>query len=382
MAALTFRPDTTDCYIALELSRNKWLVGALLPGKDKVATITVAGGDTDNLLAALSRIASTAAQGAKGSAVRLRVCFEAGYDGFWLARFLIDRGVDTTVLDASSFLVSRRGRRVKTDRVDVEAMVFILKAFLLGDRSVCRPVRIPSPEEEDAKRITRERRQLLKERTQHVNRIRALLNLQGIRNVRGLWGGNWRDWLQQVKTGDGRSLGPFLSTELSRQFERLDLLTRQIKALEKEQAVAVAQESPFPSVKKITMLKQLCGVGEGGATTVVTEVFHREFKNRKHLAAYLGLAPSHYASGEVARDQGISKAGNKPARVMMVKLAWCWLRYQPQSDLSKWYRLRFAEKTGRSRKLGIIALARKLAVAFWRFLEQGIVPNGARLKTA
>lgn len=224
---------SVDCYVALELSRNKWLVGALLPGSDKVATISVAGGDTDGLLAALNKCGSRATDAGHAN-VTLRVCFEAGYDGFWLARFLIDRGIDTTVLDASSFLVSRKGRRVKTDHIDVEAMAFVLKAFLLGDKSVCRPVRIPSPEEEDAKRITRERAQLLKERTRNVNRIRALLNLQGIRNVRGLWGGKWEQWLSQIRTADGRPLGRFLLKELARQFERLKLLSSQLKSLEIE----------------------------------------------------------------------------------------------------------------------------------------------------
>jgi transposase len=372
--------EHTDCYVALELSRTKWLVGALLPGSEKVTTIPVAGGDSEKLLAALRRIAAKAIN-AGYPEVRLRVCFEAGYDGFWLARLLIDRGIDTTVLDASSFLVSRRGRRAKTDRIDVESMACVLKAFLLGDRSVCRPVRIPSPEEEDAKRIARERVQLLKERTRNVNRIRALLNLQGIRDVRGLWGGSWQQWLSQKRTGDGRRLGAFLLRELSRQFERLELLTSQIKALEGERAEVIAHEGKIPNGRKITSLTQLRGVGEGGATTLVTEVFHRQFRNRRHLASYLGLAPSHYASGEVSRDQGISKAGNKPARVMMVELAWCWLRYQPQSHLAQWYRRRFAERAGRSRKVGVIALARKLAIALWRFLEHGLVPEGAKLKT-
>jgi transposase len=368
-----------DCYVALELSRAKWLVGALLPGSENVATTPVTGGDTDKLLAALDRIAMKASDAGYVN-VRLRVCFEAGYDGFWLARFLIDRGIDTNVLDASSFLVSRRGRRAKTDRVDVESMAFVLKAFLLGDRSVCRPVRIPSPDEEDAKRIARERAQLLKERTRNVNRIRALLNLQGIREVRGLWGGKWQEWLAHTRTGDGRLLGPFLLRELGRHFERLELLASQLKALEGERAALIAQETKIPAVRKIVALTQLRGIGEGGATTLVTEVFHRQFKNRRHLASYLGLAPSHYASGEVSRDQGISKAGNKSARVMMVELAWCWLRYQPQSQLTQWYRCRFAEKAGRSRKVGVIALARKLAIALWRFLEHGIVPDGANLK--
>lgn len=371
---------SVECYVALELSRRKWLVGALLPEAKKVTSTSVSGGDTDGLLMALNKIASKATT-LTNPHVTLHVCFEAGYDGFWIARFLIDRGIDTIVLDASSFLVSRRGRRVKTDRVDVEAMAFVLKAYLLGDKTVCRPVRIPTPAEEDAKRMTRERIQLVKERTRHVNRIRALLNLHGIRSVRGLWGGKWRQWLSEIETGDGRQLGAFLMRELGRQFERLTLLTSQIKALEIERSEVCSQQVAIPCGRKIATLTQLAGIGEVGASLLVTEVFHRHFKNRRHLASYLGLSPSPYASGEVSRDQGISKAGNKPARVMLVELAWCWLRYQPQSKLALWYRTRFAAQGGRSRKVGVVALARKLAIALWRFVEDGVVPEGARLKT-
>ncbi len=312
----------------------------------------------------------------------MRVCFEAGYDGFWLARFLIDRDIDTTILDPSSFLVSRRGRRVKTDRVDVEAMVFTLKAYLLGDRSVCRPVRLPSVAEEDAKRLSRERTQLKKERTRHVNRIRALLVLHGIRSFPGLWGGRWKEALSNIRTGDGRELGRFIFLELCRQFERLDLVHSQLKSLEKERIQACETEGAINDSGKIRVLKQLDGIGEVGATQLVAEVYHRTFKNRKHLASYLGLSPSPYSSGEVHRDQGISKAGNKQARVMLVELAWCWLKYQPQSELTRWYRARFSGHGSRSGKVGIVALARKLAIAFWRFIEDGVVPEGATLAVA
>lgn len=375
------RSASSDCYVALELSRSKWLLGALLPGQTKVLTVTVSGGDTGGLFKAFSDIADKAARRSNPS-VRPRVCFEAGYDGFWLARFLTDRGIEVTVLDASSFLVSRRGRRVKTDRIDVEAMVFTLKAFHLGDKSVCRAVRVPSPEEEDAKRVSRERTQLVKERTRNINRIRGLLNLHGIRSVQGLHGGEWQPWLERVRTGDGRRLGRHLLRELTRQFERLHLVIAQLKALDAERAAIAEQRDRVPCGQKIAMLQRLRGVGEGGATTLVAEVFCRRFQNRRHLASYLGLAPSHYASGDLARDQGISKAGNKPARVMMVELAWCWLRYQPQSQLALWYRQRFAVQSGRSGKVGIVALARKLAIALWRFVEDGLVPTGARMKAA
>jgi len=373
--------DVNDCYVALELSQRTWLIGYLLPGSEKVKTISVAGGDSEALINTLSTIRSmVGSRSSEGRSVgQVRVCFEAGYDGFWLARFLLDRGIETTVLDPSSFLVSRRGRRVKTDRIDVEAMVFTLKAYLLGDKSVCRPVRLPTIEEEDAKRLSRERTQLKKERTRHVNRIRALLVLHGIRSVPGLWGGRWRDALLNVRTGDGRELGRFIFREICRQFERLDIVHSQLNALEKERAQACATEGAINSGSKIRVLKQLNGVGEVGAALLVAEVFHRTFKNRKHLASYLGLSPSPYASGEVHRDQGISKAGNKQARVMLIELAWCWLKYQPQSQLTLWYRSRFSGHGSRSGKVGIVALARKLAIAFWRFIEDGVVPEGSTM---
>lgn len=373
-----------DCYVALELSQRTCLIGLLLPGTVKVQTMTVAGGDAEALLSALGRIESLAGtrSPAESTMVSMRVCFEAGYDGFWLARYLIDRGIDTTILDPSNFLVSRRGRRVKTDRIDVEAMVFTLKAYLLGDRLVCRPVRLPTVAEEDAKRLSRERTQLKKERTRHVNRIRALIVLHGIRSIPGLWGGRWKEALSNIRTGDGRELGRFIFRKLCRQFERLDLVHSQLKSLEKERIQACETEGAVNGSAKIRVLKQLDGVGEVGATHLVTEVFHRTFKNRKHLASYLGLSPSPYASGDVHRDQGISKAGNKQARVMLIEHAWCWLKYQPQSELTRWYRDRFSGHGIRFGKVGIVALGRKLAIAFWRFIEVGVVPEGATLAVA
>ncbi|WP_227272311.1 IS110 family transposase [Roseobacter weihaiensis] len=238
-----------DCYVALELSRSKWLIGAILPGQEKLKTTTVAGGDTAALLQALDDIRGRA-RALGPSNPRLRACFEAGYDGFWLARFLADRGIDVTVLDATSFLVSRRGRRVQTDRIDVEAMAFTLKAFCLGDKSVCRAVRVPTPEEADAKRVSRERSQLVKERTRNINRIRGLLNLHGIGRVLGLHGGDWRSWLDEVRTGDGRRLEPFLVRELYRHYERLHLVIEQIRILDSEGKAVAAQRDRVPWVTR------------------------------------------------------------------------------------------------------------------------------------
>jgi transposase len=367
------------CPVALELSRSTWHVGILAPNRTKVKSFAVRGGDAQALLERLRGVAGRLAVELERD-VELKVAFEAGFDGFWLARFLQQRGVDTVVLDSSSFLVSRRGRRVKTDRIDVEAIAYILRAHLAGDPTVCRRVRIPTPEEEDAKRLSRERTRLASEKTRHVNRIRGLLALHGIRDVRGLWGGDWRTQLDKMTTGDGRPLGRFLRAEIAREFERLHLVLAHIKQLEAERrAVLGTPDSPFPETHKVHVLKRLAGIGELSATLLVAELFHRQFADRRHLASYLGLAPSPYASGESHRDQGISKAGNKPARVLLVEIAWIWLRHQPGSTLARWYRARFADRGARGRKVGIVALARKLAIALWRFVEHGVIPDGAVL---
>ena len=218
------------CTVAIELSRSRWVIGVLPPSAMKVSIQAIAGGDTARLMDHLGKIKTRLSE-QFSAPVSLKVCFEAGYDGFWLARFLRDHGVDVFVLDASSFLVSRRGRRTKTDRVDVEAMAFTLRAYLAGDPSVCRVVQIPTPEVEDAKRLSRERTRLASEKTRHVNRIRGLLALHGIRKIRGLWSGDWRTQLGEMQTGDGRPLCRFLKNEIAREFERLHLVLVQIKTL-------------------------------------------------------------------------------------------------------------------------------------------------------
>jgi transposase len=372
---------TQDCYVALELSRAKWLVGALLPERSKITTMLVPGGDTAALFDVLTRLTARATRNS-GAPVALKVCYEAGYDGFWLARLLIRHGIETHVLDPASFLVSRRGRRAKTDRIDVQAMVLTLKAFLLGDRSVCRDVIIPSPEQEDAKRLSRERTQLAAEKTRHTNRIRGLLALHGIREVKGLWGGDWTRALANLRTGDGRELGGYLRAEIAREFERLHLVLQHMRALDAERHAALSEEaSAFPQRQKASALTKLAGIGPVTAVALVAEVFHRRFQSRRHLASYLGLAPTPYASGESERDQGISKAGNQPARSLLVELAWGWLRHQPGSRLAVWYRQTFAQRGHRGRKVGIVALARKLVITLWRYVETGVVPDGTVLSS-
>ncbi|MDG4676206.1 IS110 family transposase [Shinella sp. 838] len=369
-------------YAAIELSKTTWLIAMLSPGSNRVKLRQVRGGDAVGLVALLEN-ARMNAERLAGAPAGIVVCFEAGYDGFWLARFLHKHGIRTSVLDSTSFLVNRRSRRVKTDRLDAESMVQMFRSFDLGDKTVCREVRVPTPEEEDAKRVDRERLQLSAERTRHVNRIRALLNLHGIRDVKNLWGGDWREWLRAVRTADDRPLGRHLAAELGREFERLDLVHQHIRVLDRQLEDGLENGTlQVPNVEKVHQIAALKGIGKLSAVLLVSEVFHRQFANRKCLASFLGLAPSPYASGGVKHDQGISKAGNRFARRLLVELAWCWLRYQPESDLTKWYRSSFAAGSGRSRKIGIIALARKLAVAIWRFVEDGLVPPGAAMKAA
>ncbi|WP_117196426.1 IS110 family RNA-guided transposase [Rhizobium terrae] len=372
--------STVSVYAAIELSKSTWLVAVLSPSSDRVKLRQVRGGDTAALVGMLESTQANAAA-VDGRPTEIVVCFEAGYEGFWLARFLQKRGIRTSVLDSTSFLVNRRSRRAKTDRLDAESMVRMFRSFDQGDRTVCREVRVPTPEEEDAKRLDRERLQLSAERTRHVNRIRALLNLHGIREVKALWGGDWRKWLQVVRTADDQPLGKFLAAELTREFERLELVHAHIRDLDRQLEESLKGCTlGIPNVDKVHRIATLKGIGRLSAILLVSEVFHRQFANRKCLASFLGLAPSPYASGAVKHDQGISKAGNRFARRLLVELAWCWLRYQPASALSQWYRSTFGAGSGRSRKIGIIALARKLAVAIWHFVEDGLVPQGASLK--
>jgi transposase len=229
----------------------------------------------------------------------------------------------------------------------------------------------------------RERGDLVHERTRIISRIRGLLALQGIRSVKAIKGGDWSKQLDDMRTGDGRPLPPNLRRQIERCFGRLALLNDQIKDIERDRAqVVLDEESTFPCRDKAVRLEQLKGIGPNSAAMLVAEVFCRKFESRRHVAAFLGLAPAPFASGDVSRDQGLSKAGNRSTRVQMVELAWCWLKYQPSSELTVWYRTRFKGNGARAAKVGIVALARKLLIALWRFVETGLVPQGAELRAA
>jgi transposase len=309
------------------------------------------------------------------------VCYEAGYDGFWLARLLKARGIRTVVFDPASFLRPRRGRLAKTDRLDAEGMTRTLRAWLSGDSGAARELRVPTVEEEDAKRIGRERKHLVEQRTRVVGRIKGLLALHGVRIAAKGVGKGLDARLDGMLTGDGRPLPPFLRRELGRMLRHHAFLCDQVAEVEADRGRALADAGAgFLLAEKVRRLATMGGVGEVSATVLVAEVYHRSFASRRHLASFVGLAPCPHASGDVSRDRGINKAGTKLARQTLVELAWFWLRYQPRSGLSRWWHERFGGTGMRGREVGIVALARKIAVALWSFVAHGVVPEGAMLK--
>ena len=374
-------PEAHDvCCVALELSQSKWLCAFAPPEGAKGSLYTVKAGDHAQLRAWLER-QLVRAERDLGRSLQLTVCYEAGYDGFWLARVLLKAGIRTVVFDPASFLKPRRGRWAKTDRLDAEGMTRTLRSWLGGDSSVAREVRIPTVEEEDAKRLCRERKTLVNDRTRLVGRIKGLCALHGIMVPGKRVSRRWMAHLDDHRTGDGRPMPPHLRREIERLLRRYDVIEELIGEVELDCKMAVVDPaSTLPAREKAQRLATLGGVGNTSALLLVAEVYHRSFESRRHLASFIGLAPTPYASGDVNRDRGIGKAGTKLARQTLVELAWSWLRYQPESVLSAWWRERFAGAGMRGRKVGIVALARRLAIAFWQFLEQGLVPEGASVK--
>ena len=371
-------------FVALELSRSKWLVGVGTPEKWAVRRHEVDGGDLDGLLALLRRVAAGEERRA-GVPVRIHVCFEAGRDGHWLHRALTAAGYEVYEIDPASVAVDRRARRVKSDGVDVDKLVRTLARFVRGERDACRVVVVPTPEEEDAKRPHREYERLVKERTSHGNRVKGLLFAQGVRD----FDPTAPDRLKRLAE---LSIPPKLRAELIRECRRLAALTADIAEVEAEMAAAVvasrkaktnaAAAPPNRVQSQIVQLFKLKGIGVHFSTVLGGEVYYRTFRNWRGVGQYIGLASSPFQSGDMARDQGIAKAGNSRARKTMIQLAWLWRRHQPDSALSKWFRERVGDQKGRVRRIAIVAMARKLAVALWRYLETGLVPEGAVLKRA
>ena len=375
----TTRPDAGRLFAALELGKSRWLVTVDAPGSDKLSRHAVAGGDGAALLDLLARLRTTAER-RTGRPVEVLVIQEAGLDGFWLHRLLERNGISSHVVDPASIAVNRRHRRAKTDTIDGEMLLRTLMAWARGERRVCSMVRPPSPEEEDRRRLTRERATLLKERIQHTNRIKGLLYGQGIIDYDPLRKDRLAR-LDALETGDGRPLPERLKAEIRRELERVELVASQIAAVERERdaLIEATSEAAGPGTPAAA-LARLKGIGGELGALLWLEALFRRFDNRRQIAAYAGLAPSPWQSGGTEREQGISKSGNRRLRHAMVELAWFWLRHQPDSALSAWFRERVGPGRGRVRRIAIVALARKLLVALWRYTTRGVVPQGAAFK--
>jgi transposase len=374
------RVDLGAIFISLELSKSTWLITSLTPGSEKMSRHTVVGGDITDLFACFVELRRKA-QAREGALYPLVVIQEAGLDGFWIDRVLNQEDwIESHVVDAASIAVSRRHRRAKTDRIDGEALIRTLMAYKRGEPRVCSMVRVPSLEDEDRRRICRERKALVAERVSHVNRIKGLLFSQGIRGYEPLRRDR-RARLSALRTGDGRPLSGYLKAQTWRELDRLELLLEQIKAVEAERDALIVEQVAAVS-SPAAMLLGIKGIGPEFAVVLSSEGLFRHFDNRRQVAAYAGLAASPWKSGSIDREQGVSKAGNPRLRTTMIQLAWLWLRFQPDSALARWFQERVARGGGRLRKSAIVALARKLLVALWKYVTAGVVIEGAVMSAA
>ncbi len=365
-------------FISLELSRSKWLITSVSPGAgEKMSKSVVSGGDIAALLARLADL-QRKAQARTGQDFRIVSIQEAGLDGFWIHRVLEQEGIESYVVDPASIATSRRRRRAKTDKIDGETLVRTLMAYKRGEPRVCAILRVPTPGEEDRRRLMRERKALVNERIRHVNRIKGLLFSQGASGYEPL-NRDRREHLERLMTGDGRPLPNALKAQISRELDRLELLIEQIAEAEdaRDAMLAAAEQS----AREPALLLKLKGIGPEFAAVLWSEGLSRQFDNRRQVAAYAGLAPTPWQSGQISHDQGVSKSGNPRLRATLIQVAWLWVRHQPTSALTAWFNGRVAQNGGRQKKSTIVALARKLLVAPWKYVNAGVIIEGAVART-
>ena len=362
-------------YMAIELDNNRWKLGFTIGFGQRPRERNVASRDTTGLE---QEIQSAKRRFNLPENCRVLSCYEAGREGFWLHRFLLHAQIENLVVDAASMEIRRKRRRPKTDRIDLQKMLRMLIRYHAGDEKVWSVVRVPSVGAEDRRQLHRDRWVLSSERNKHINRIKGLLATQGISLSVN------RDLpkeLNLVRKWDGSPLPPGLTARLLQEYERLQLVEQQMKVIEQEQRLALRQPD-HPSVTMARALMRLKSIHIHTAWPLTMELFSwRQFQNSREIGALVGLDPVPHQSGETSRDKGMSKCGNARLRSLAVEFAWQWLIHQPDSELSHWYEKRFGKGSRRVRKIGIVALARKLLIALWRYLETGEIPKGAALKT-
>ncbi len=361
-------------HLALELGDAHWKLGFTTGFGQKPRLRTIGAGD----IAALEdEVALAKKRFRLKASCRVVSCYEAGRDGFWIHRCLGDMGIENVVVDSSSIEVNRRKRRAKTDRLDVGKLVTMLVRYHSGETKVWSVVRVPSEADEDRRNLHRSLGETKRVRVREINRIKGLLKTQGVAVPID---SHFLEHLERERTWDERPLPPLLVDRVKRSYARHRFFTEQIYDLEKARRAAI-RFGEGPILDQVRQLKQLRGIGINSSWLFVMEFFGwREFRNRREVGSLSGLTPTPYNSGGDDREQGIGKDGNRHVRGMAVEIAWSWLRHQPNSELSLWYNERFGHGSSRVRRIGIVALARKLLIELWRYLETGELPAGAELK--
>jgi len=362
-------------YLAFEMGNKQWRLGSTIGQGQAPRLRTITAGDLSQVRDEIDRAKRRFNLAEETPVVS---CYEAGRDGFWLHRYLVSEGVENIIVDSASLEVNRRKRKVKTDRVDARKLLMMLIRYHNGEPKVWHIVRVPTLEQEDGRQLHRELASLKRERTQHINRIKGLLVSQGVRlEIKN----DFPEQVSAAKLWDGTPLPPGLKTRVLREFDRIQLVNQHIKDLETQQRQTI-RSATDPQTQMIRQLLTLRAIGPISAWLFVHEFFGwRQFRNRREVGALAGLTPTPYQSGDSYREQGIDKAGNRHIRAIAIEIAWAWLRLQPNSALSRWYQQRFGHGNSRLRRIGIVALARKLLIALWRYLETGEVPEGAVLKS-
>jgi transposase len=369
-------PREGTLYLAFELGNTEWQLGFSIGLGQSPRQRKLRAGD---LIGLEQEIRRAKERFKLAETTRVVSCYEAGRDGFWLHRYLVNQGVENRVVDSASIEVNRRAKRAKTDQLDVKKLLTMLIRYDNGEQKVWSVVHVPSVEAEDSRHLHRQLSAFKADRTRHSNRIKGLLVGQGVRLPVEA---DLLERIEKVRLWDGRPLPPGLRSRLQWEFAAYQFMAEQVHELEAERR-ELLRSSTEPDVEQVRQLLQLRGLGENSAWLFVMEFFGwREFRTRRQVGGLSGLTPTPYQSSEQSREQGIDKAGNSPIRSMAIEIAWGWLRHQPESELSLWFQRRFGQGSKRLRKIGIVALARKLLIALWRYLAYGEMPAGAQLKPA